>query len=373
MTAAQPKRIDMIIHDLNHSGVSNAAVTLVNAMAENNIPTKLIIIGEKKASPFPINPAVETKFLGIVKGEGALEKILYVIRAYFILTTYLARTKCKNLFVWGKEFTVIAEFIRLSVMLDFKLVGVNVISIAAHLKNRGNIVTRDIANYTYKSILKHPNHIIAQSDGMVDELSNIYNVPKDKITVVFPPIQAKFFNAVEKTTKTNKILFVGRLAEQKNPLAALEIFSKLQNKNATLEFVGEGELEAELKAKVKELGIEGRVLFAGRQDDVVPFLKNANVLILTSNYEGFGMVLAEAIACGVPVISFNCPTGPSEIVIDGINGYLIPQGNVDLFAKRLDKALEQEWNSKRIAETASKFHPDTVIKGYLEVIKQNLA
>jgi glycosyltransferase involved in cell wall biosynthesis len=172
--------------------------------------------------------------------------------------------------------------------------------------------------------------------------------------------------------KTDNILFIGRLVDQKNPFAAIEILRNMDNSRATLKFVGEGDLEILLKEKVAEFGLEARVSFLGRKGDVTTFLQEADVLILPSKYEGFGMVLAESIACGVPVVSFDCPTGPSEIIIDGINGYLIPQGNIDLFAKKLNQALTKDWDHKKIAKTANKFHPNVVIKQYLEVIKKHL-
>jgi len=82
------------------------------------------------------------------------------------------------------------------------------------------------------------------------------------------------------------------------------------------------------------------------------------------------MVLAESIACGVPVISFDCPTGPSEIIIDGVNGYLIPPKDINLFAQKLDLLLTKNLNQQRISQTANKFHHDVVIKDYIEIIKK---
>lgn len=371
MIEATSKRIDMLIHELNHSGVSNAAVTLANAMVENDISTRLIVVGEKIEIPFTINDKIELKFLGIKRSKSFIGKVLYIVRSYFVLSVYLAKERSRSVFAWGKEFTILAVLFRITLPLKFKLVGVNVISISAHLHNKNYVISKFL-NWVYKNLLNKSEHIIAQSSGMVEELQVVYDIPINNITVVYPPLQLKFFSPHTQTAKTNKILFIGRLVDQKDPFAALEIFKKLDNNRATLEFVGDGELEIILKEKSIELGLEERVSFVGRQNDIMPFLREADVLILPSKYEGFGMVLAESIACGVPVIAFDCPTGPAEIIIDGVNGYLIPQGKIDLFAKKLNQALAKDWDHKEIAETANKFHPDVVVKRYLEVIKQYL-
>jgi glycosyltransferase involved in cell wall biosynthesis len=364
-------RIDMIIHELNHSGVSNAAVTLANGMVANKIPTCLVVIGEKVELPFSMHKNLEIKFLGIKRSRSFVGKVLYLLRSFRALAAYFINAQSTGVFAWGKEFASVAALARIMLPFRFKLVGVNVISISAHLDKKSALI-RKILNFVYQSLLSKPEHIIAQSAGMVEELSSSYNIPHNKITVVYPPLQLKFFEQSQKKNKTNKILLVGRFAYQKNPFAALEILAKIKNTDAVLEFVGEGELEEQLKKKVAELGLESRVSFAGRQSDVIPYLKNSDVLILTSKYEGFGMVLAEAIACGVPVVSFDCPTGPAEIIIDGENGYLIPAGDIDLFAQMLDKALVREWDYKKIMQSANKFHPDVVIRQYLEVIEKHL-
>ncbi len=379
MIKTQPNRIDMLIHELNYSGISNAATTLVNAIAERGMPIRLIVVGEEAPMPFPINKNIEIKFFGIKRGNNFFNKVLYLVRVYFILSVYLAKERSHNLFVWGKEFTALAVIFRMSLPLKFKLVGVNVTNISSHLNNKHPII-RMTLNRIYKSLLPNPEHIIAQSGAMVEELINIYNIPLDKITVIPPPLQSKFFNIHQEKTKTGKILFIGKLTDSKDPLAALEIFKKICDlrKNSTkaekieptLIFIGEGELEYTLREKIAELELEKQVSLIGKQNDILPFLRDADALIMTSKYEGFCMVLAESIACGVPVISFDCPTGPSEIIIDGVNGYLIPPKDINLFAQKLDLLLTKNLNQQRISQTANKFHHDVVIKDYIEIIKK---
>ncbi len=362
------REIFILIHELNHSGVAVAATTLANIMHNKNMPYRLVVIGEKQGQA---HNNLKIDFLGIKRGRGVFGKIKYFLQCFFKLPVFLAKNKCKNLFVWGKEFTVMAVFFRILFPLPFKLIGVNVVGISSHIKNKKSPLVRYVLNYLYTNFLNRADHIITQSHGMYKELVDIYNIPENKISITYPLINSKFFNERKASKKQNNILFIGRLVEEKNPCAALEIFSKLSNKQCLLEIIGDGNLLEKLQEKANKLSITERVNFVGKQDDILPFIQKADALILTSKYEGFGMVLVEAIAVGVPVISFNCPVGPAEIIIDGVNGYLIPEGNTELFVKKIEETLVKKWNYNRIRETAQKFHPDNVVKIYLEAIKHN--
>jgi glycosyltransferase involved in cell wall biosynthesis len=99
-------------------------------------------------------------------------------------------------------------------------------------------------------------------------------------------------------------------------------------------------------------------------------MQNADALIVTSKYQAFCMELVQSIACGVPVVAFDCVQGSAEIIKNGMNGYLIPQDNVILFAKKLDEVLMRDWDAVAIAETAGKFYPDETIKRYLQLIRR---
>src|SRR5690606_4579843 len=125
----------------------------------------------------------------------------------------------------------------------------------------------------------------------------------------------------------------------------LEAFCRLEDKEVILKLLGKGSLENELKKLAKDLGIEDRVIFEGFQEDVISYIISAKVVALTSLYEGFPNVLVESIALGTPVVSFDCQSGPSEIIIDGVNGYLVKYLDKDDFAKKLDLALTKDFDN----------------------------
>lgn len=141
------------------------------------------------------------------------------------------------------------------------------------------------------------------------------------------------------------ILQVARLDErQKNHLKMIELFAKLKQKGIKekLYIIGEGSSYSLLQEKIKELGLENECLLLGSRKNPMPFMKRAKLFIHTANYEGLPTVLIESMMCGTPVVAFDCPTGPREILADGQYGELIPMGNDELFVEKTYKLLSDD-------------------------------
>lgn len=144
---------------------------------------------------------------------------------------------------------------------------------------------------------------------------------------------------------TNKTaIFAGRFTYQKGLDRMLEAWKLVVNKRSDwkLKLVGEGEQKEQLIRQCKELGIENNVIFAEATKDIVKEYIDSSMFLFTSRFEGFGLVLVEAMQCGVPCVSFDCPYGPSDIIDDGINGYLIENGNIEKFADAVLILIEND-------------------------------
>src|SRR5262249_38216695 len=130
------------------------------------------------------------------------------------------------------------------------------------------------------------------------------------------------------------IMAMGRLVHQKGFDLLLKAFSMVAAKHPewSLAVLGEGPLRADLEAQTEELQLAGRVRWAGRIEDPFPTLCTADLFAFPSRFEGFGLALAEAMACGLPVVSFDCPEGPGEIIRHGVDGVLVPPEDVDALA-----------------------------------------
>lgn len=192
---------------------------------------------------------------------------------------------------------------------------------------------------------------VAVSKGAADDLAQATGLPREKITVIYNPVELIDFenrinapveHAWVKERAIPYIVGVGRLTEQKNFSLLLDAFAKVTTqKNVRLILVGEGPLLADLKRQAITLGVADKVSFAGFQPNPLPFMNHASVLVMSSLFEGFGNVLVEALACGTPVVSVDCPYGPAEILEDGKYGRLAPLGDSSALAEAIMKTLSE--------------------------------
>ena len=178
---------------------------------------------------------------------------------------------------------------------------------------------------------------------------------------------------------TKKVLAVGRLTYQKGFDRLLAAWGQIaaQVPGWTLVFAGDGELRDELQAQADRVGISDRIQFAGNVRDIASWYANASVVALSSHYEGLPMVLLEAQAFGVPAVSFDCPCGPSEVIRDGENGFLVPDGDVDALAAALLRIMENDEERIRMGQNAfrdaSRWDIETIMPQWIRLFEETLS
>jgi len=161
--------------------------------------------------------------------------------------------------------------------------------------------------------------------------------------------------AVQGQDRNGRVMIaMGRLVYQKGFDLLLRAFSTIAAKHPewSLTVLGEGPLRADLQAQTEALHLTGRVRWAGLVEDPFPALFAADLFVFPSRFEGFGLALAEAMSCGLPVVSFDCPEGPSDIIRQGVDGVLVPREDVDALSAALDRLMADPEERRRLGSRA---------------------
>ncbi|CZQ96571.1 glycosyl transferases group 1 [Trichococcus palustris] len=200
---------------------------------------------------------------------------------------------------------------------------------------------------------KYADKIVVLTKTDLQKHTDSMNISKDKICNIYNPSPFKFNSNYNYNSK--QFISVGRLTHQKGYdllLEAWSIFEK-ENKQWHLNLVGNGEDEIKLKEKCKELSLQN-FIFVGETKNVKEYYQNSSCYLLSSRYEGFPMVILEAQSFGLPVIAFNCKTGPAEMIENEVNGYLVEELNVNELARKMIDFAEQRERAERMSIEATK-------------------
>ena len=192
--------------------------------------------------------------------------------------------------------------------------------------------------------------IVAVSQGVADDLAFTAGLCRESIRVIYNPIITQELRRKSKENLLHPwfqpgqppvLLAVGRLTAQKDFPNLIHAFAKVRrNRNTRLMILGEGEERPNLDKLVKDLDLENDVCMPGFVENPYPYMINAAAFILSSKWEGLPTVLVEALYCGNPVIATDCPSGPREILNDGLYGQLIPIGDSERMAQAIESSLD---------------------------------
>jgi glycosyltransferase involved in cell wall biosynthesis len=219
--------------------------------------------------------------------------------------------------------------------------------------------------------------VICVSHGVARDLVDYIGISHEKLCVIYNPIITP--ELIEKSRQPIEhywfqqpampvILAVGRLSEPKDYptlFAALKIIRTRHD--ARLIILGEGEERKDLERLRESLGLNDAVDLPGFVDNPFAYMRKASVLALSSKWEGLPSVLIEAMACGCPVVSTDCPSGPAEILAGGQYGHLAPVGDAQTLAGAIDKVLSGDVR-KPPADWLRQFELQPVIQQYLQVM-----
>lgn len=222
------------------------------------------------------------------------------------------------------------------------------------------------------------NRLAKGFDAFVVLTEGNKNEWKDLKNLVVIPNPLPFYPEASAPLTSKKVIAVGKYSHQKGFDLLLEAWAKLpQHLNDwELHLYGKQDRLQTLTQQAEQLGVAGQVKFHGPDPEIEARFMESSVFVLSSRYEGFGMVIIEAMACGLPVVSFDCPYGPSDIITDNEDGFLVANGDLDIFAKKLQLLLENQHLKTQMGRSAKqnvqRFLPQNVVPLWDSLFKKIL-
>lgn len=175
--------------------------------------------------------------------------------------------------------------------------------------------------------------------------------------------------------ENKRVISIGRLEYQKNFISLIKAFSKVIERHPdwTLEIYGEGSRKKSLQEYIDKNNLSKNIFLKGFTIDPMTAMRESSIFALSSVFEGFGLVLIEAMACGVPVVSYDCPCGPKDIVTDGTDGFLIGMGDEEKLAEKINFLIENPTERKKMGlaalEKAKKFSKVAIVARWMSLFK----
>jgi glycosyltransferase involved in cell wall biosynthesis len=370
---SKQKKIMFIIHSLTGGGAERVLINIINHMDQTRNKITLIIFEDKiefkdeiknwnsivclnKRSPFDFFKIILQlrKHIQNFKPEVVVSFLFYA--SIVTVLSVLGLKTVKKIVI--REGNTLPEYL---------------------LAERFSYLKKCLIKYTYKKA----SYIIAVSKGVKYSLIKELSLPYEKVKIVYNPVP---LDEIESSThyeirhpffeskNSHIVIGSGRLVAQKRFDRLIRAFSLLlkNEENARLIILGKGPLKAELEELAINLGIDNCIDLVGFQSNPYSWLAKADTFVLSSDYEGFPMTLLEAMACGVPIVSVDCPSGPSELIENGKNGILVQQNDEMALAEGMINLLKNERLRKRFSIEGKKrilnFRIEKIMKQYESLI-----
>lgn len=357
-------RLTLIISSLSSGGAERVMSIIANYWAVKEWKITLLTFNHVSKAPFyPLHPCINYIPLNIAnQSPNRLVGIWNNLKRIFVLRTAISISKPD---------AIISFLDTTNVLTLLATRGLKIPVIVSERNEPGKCQSRMWGKLRH---LLYPlaNQIVVQTE----RAKNYFSLQlQSRICVIPNPVLLPKTNCVsQRLLKSPSLIAVGRLEQQKGFDLLIKAFSKVKDTYAewTLTILGEGPLRSELEYMLNDLKLNEHVHLIGRVKDPYAYLKQADIFVMSSRFEGFPNALCEAMASGLPVISTDCPYGPREIIRNNVDGILVP--NEDLFelATAIARLMSDEQERKNLAkhalEVITRFNVDDIMKDWETIL-----
>ncbi|MDR1472640.1 MAG: glycosyltransferase [Synergistaceae bacterium] len=373
-------KLSLLCSDLRFGGIQRVVRILARELAaKDDLSVDLAVLHEGGEFMSLNSPAVNVVDLDCTSQPLAL------LTPFSRLASYFRAAKPDVVISFGHSTNCLASWAKLLRGFDFRLVVSerNVFGTRMASDSKFHRLRRIMrARYLYRQA----DRCVCVSNVVADELVDLGVVPREKTVVIYNPVQDPSSSAEmcapvdhpwfcgSASPERPIIMSAGRLHKLKGLDTLVTAFSRLRhnsNVDARLVILGDGPDRGRLEVLAKELGLRENTFFAGYVPNIYAYMERASVFVLSSKYEGLPNVLIEAIACGVNVVSTDCPSGPREILADGKWGRLVPIGDADAMAEAISETLRRPLSSEELKKRASYFSTERAVNAYYDVIRKS--
>jgi glycosyltransferase involved in cell wall biosynthesis len=358
-------RIAFVIPDLGGGGAERVALTLVAGLVERGHSVDLVVM----QGDGPLRPLVPAGVRVIELGARRLRDALRP------LLSYLRRERPVAIQVSMWPLTAIALVAaRIALPPRARVVVSDHAPLSRHYAGQSR--TLGLLKLSMRLLYPLASARIAVSEGVADDLAHISGLERRDFEVIYSPVPAPTPDAAADHVAekqwggaVHRILAVGNFKVEKNYRLLLDAVALLYPElDWRLVILGDGPLRGALESQIAALGVEGRVALAGFVSEPAPFFRAANLFVLSSDFEGYGVVLIEALHAGLPIVSTDCESGPREILHDGEFGTLVPCGDSRALVSAIHQALEQPVDAERQRARGRVFADNKALDRYLELL-----
>lgn len=368
MKTTQLPKIALFIADLGGGGAERVFVNLAKAFSERGYPVD-IVVGTLRGAAYldDLPPQVRLVDLEISRMALGGPKLI----------KYFRRERPAVMLSTGDHSNCLVVLARRFARVDTRVV-VRESNMIAHDLLTIKWFKRHVMACFIRYIYPRSDRVIAVSRGVARELNQSFGVPEKKLFVIYSPIvsdglmskaAAPLDHDWFKEGEPPVVLTVGRLTAQKSQETLIRAFARVREKiNARLLILGEGEKRIELEALISRLGLAADVSLPGFKENPFAYMARAWLFVLPSAWEGLPGVLIQALGCGCPVVSTDCPSGPREILQDGRLGRLVPVGDDTAMAEAILESLQERRKSSCGSDGLEQFTVEYSTREYLKVL-----